>query len=139
MYSEICEQVDKRSFRGYNFFRILRRYIENGDHHWFRRFYVEDGILCYEPRVRRNPPKPPIESIKISDNSFYSLYDGLWYLITEEQRSYEFSTESLEWADEIGGDLIIKRKVYSKGFDTIRHKRQVNSKTIKQIKKFLEG
>lgn len=108
VYSEICENMDKRKATGLHIFQHLYDMIETkaykdpedgkyyvDGHFWHGRHEVHPGELFVNEagiiqrkkgkrsdRWNRGKPEPTIEKVQIDQHSFYIKWENIWYNVT---------------------------------------------------------
>ena len=100
VYSEIREHCDTRNIRGQHLWEHVIQYVHESWPWCYYRygFFIEDGILCHEPRPKYERPTPTVTKIVIDDNNWYEYIpfineDKRKYSIEPEGQWYRFHTE----------------------------------------------
>jgi hypothetical protein len=147
VYSELCEQLDKRKLTHAHVFTHIDSYIEKDVHQgpdrvWYHNTgysYVPNGYGAYALRrviglfvnpksgliQRQKAPKEPpkkqdFDLIKVSKELEYRRYDGIWYACTMG----EVWVNAYDW---------VKRKGYQKKEWREISRKQLSSKQLKKL------
>jgi hypothetical protein len=121
VYSEICQNLDRRSVTGLHVFTHLWQFVAKNtvmcidgkvrEWGYYGGFLTEPsdyyihpytGILCDSgnqgTRYRYPKKKEPITNIRISDIASYNKFDGIWYYCENYKIEREGLTEEKPWS-----------------------------------------